>query len=35
MWARKTESGLNTNVKAAGEDKLLATMEAAGCRTRI
>jgi aspartyl-tRNA synthetase len=32
MWARKTESGLNTNVKAAGEDKLLATMAAAGCR---
>src|SRR4051812_19468600 len=32
MWARKTESGLNTNVKAAGEDKLLATMAAAGCK---
>ncbi len=32
MWARKTESGLNTNVKAAGEDKLLASMEAAGCK---
>ena len=31
MWARKTEAGLNTNVKAAGEDKLLATMAAAGC----
>jgi aspartyl-tRNA synthetase len=32
MWARKTEAGLNTNVKAAGEDKLLATMAAAGCK---
>jgi len=32
MWARKTESGLNTNVKAAGEDKLLASMAAAGCK---
>jgi aspartyl-tRNA synthetase len=31
MWARKTESGLNTNVKAAGEATLLATMAAAGC----
>ena len=32
LWARKTESGLNTNVKAAGEESLLATMAAAGCR---
>ena len=32
MWARKTESGLNTNVKAAGEDKLLASMAASGCK---
>ena len=29
MWARKVEGGINTNVKAAGEDKLLASMAAA------
>jgi aspartyl-tRNA synthetase len=31
MWARKVEGALNTNVKAAGEDKLSASMAAAGC----
>jgi aspartyl-tRNA synthetase len=31
MWARKVEGAINTNVKAAGEDKLLASMAAAGC----
>jgi aspartyl-tRNA synthetase len=31
MWARKVEGGVNTNVKAAGEDKLLESMAAAGC----
>jgi aspartyl-tRNA synthetase len=30
MWARKIEGGVNTNVKAAGEDKLLESMAAAG-----
>jgi aspartyl-tRNA synthetase len=32
MWARKVDGALNTNVKAAGEDKLFASMAAAGCR---
>jgi aspartyl-tRNA synthetase len=32
LWARRGEGGtLNTNVKAAGEATLLASMEAAGC----
>ena len=31
MWARKVDGAVNTNVKAAGEDKLLASMAAAGC----
>ena len=31
MWARKVEGAVNTNVKAAGEDRLLASMAAAGC----
>jgi aspartyl-tRNA synthetase len=31
MWARKVEGGINTNVKAAGEDKLRESMDAAGC----
>jgi aspartyl-tRNA synthetase len=31
MWARKVDGAINTNVKAAGEDKLLASMAAAGC----
>jgi aspartyl-tRNA synthetase len=30
MWARKVEGGVNTNVKAAGEAKLLESMAAAG-----
>jgi len=33
LWARRGEGGaLNTNVKAAGESTLLASMDAAGCR---
>jgi len=33
LWARRGEGGgLNTNVKAAGESTLLASMEAAACR---
>jgi len=32
MWARRVDGALNTNVKAAGEDKLLASMAAAGCK---
>jgi aspartyl-tRNA synthetase len=31
LWARRTEAGVNTNVKAAGEANLLKSMEAAGC----
>ncbi len=31
MWARKVDGAINTNVKAAGEDKLLESMAAAGC----
>ena len=31
LWARKVDGNINTNVKAAGEDKLLETMAAAGC----
>jgi aspartyl-tRNA synthetase len=31
MWARKVDGAINTNVKAAGEDRLLASMAAAGC----
>jgi aspartyl-tRNA synthetase len=31
LWARKVDGNLNTNVKAAGEDKLLETMAAARC----
>jgi aspartyl-tRNA synthetase len=31
LWARKVDGSLNTNVKAAGEDKLLETMAAASC----
>ena len=30
LWARKVDSGINTNVKAAGEGKLLESMAAAG-----
>jgi aspartyl-tRNA synthetase len=30
MWARKADGAVNTNVKAAGEDKLLASMAAGG-----
>jgi aspartyl-tRNA synthetase len=30
LWARKVEGGINTNVKAAGEAKLLESMAAAG-----
>jgi aspartyl-tRNA synthetase len=30
LWARKVEGGINTNVKAAGEGKLLESMAAAG-----
>jgi aspartyl-tRNA synthetase len=32
LWARKAESGVNTNVKAAGEATLRAAMDLAGCR---
>ena len=31
MWARQVDGGINTNVKAAGEDKLRESMAAAGC----
>jgi aspartyl-tRNA synthetase len=31
LWARRTDAGVNTNVKAAGEAKLLESMAAAGC----
>ena len=31
LWARKAEGGVNTNVKAAGEQTLLEAMAAAGC----
>jgi aspartyl-tRNA synthetase len=31
MWARKVDGAINTNVKAAGEDKLLESMAAASC----
>jgi aspartyl-tRNA synthetase len=31
LWARRTDTGVNTNVKAAGEATLLASMAAAGC----
>jgi aspartyl-tRNA synthetase len=31
MWARKVDGSINTNVKAAGEDKLLESMVAAAC----
>ncbi len=31
LWARKVDGGVNTNVKAAGEDTLVQAMAAAGC----
>jgi aspartyl-tRNA synthetase len=31
MWARRVDGAVNTNVRAAGEDKLLSSMAAAGC----
>jgi aspartyl-tRNA synthetase len=31
LWARRTDAGVNTNVKAAGEATLLESMAAAGC----
>ena len=33
LWARRTEGGINTNVKAAGDASLSQAMDLAGCRS--